>query len=284
VFGYIRIQKSELLVREYEAYKSVYCGLCRQMGMDYSFLSRLILSYDCTFYALFLMSLGRSCEGFEQKRCRFNPLKKCNFCKNRDDSLSKAAALSVILAYYKLIDDIHDSGFFRSLCLKLLKPFFSRWRKNAALRYETLDRLASEMLSAQLRAEENPDCCLDMACEPTAALLSSVMELEGSDETQRRILAQTGYGLGRFIYLIDAVDDYEKDMSSGGFNPFKNIENPREVMKNNLSQALAMTYDAYNLLDLVDFKGIIDNIILKGLPTVQSEILDKCEVKNEGSV
>ncbi|MBQ1616723.1 MAG: hypothetical protein II086_05650, partial [Ruminococcus sp.] len=88
-------------VREWEAYKSVYCGLCRQMGRDYSFLSRLALSYDCTYYAMLIMSVRRSCTGFDSGRCRFNPLKKCGFAHCMDESYSKAAALSVISVYYK---------------------------------------------------------------------------------------------------------------------------------------------------------------------------------------
>ena len=64
MFGYLQVDKAELKVREWEAYKSVYCGLCRQMGRDYSFLSRLALSYDCTYYAMLLMSVHRSCTGF----------------------------------------------------------------------------------------------------------------------------------------------------------------------------------------------------------------------------
>ncbi|MCH5300898.1 MAG: hypothetical protein J1E56_06215, partial [Ruminococcus sp.] len=110
MFGYIKIHKEELLVREYEAYKSVYCGLCKRMGKEYSFLSRFILSYDSTFYAMFLMSQNYKCTGFERKRCACNPLKKCTFCKGGEEALSKASALSVILAYYKLVDDINDSG------------------------------------------------------------------------------------------------------------------------------------------------------------------------------
>ena len=95
------------------------------------------------------------------------------------------------------------------------------------------------------------------------------------DEKTRRILSHVGYGLGRFIYLVDAADDLEKDIKNGNFNPFVGINDRNNVIKNNLSQALAMTFDAYNLLDLVDFKGIIDNVITKGLPTVQNEILTK---------
>ncbi len=284
MFGYIKIEKSELLVREYEAYKAVYCGLCRQMGRDYSFVSRFILSYDCTFYAIVLMSLRRSCEGFELGRCRFNPLKRCQFCKNRDDALSEAAALSVILAYYKVLDDIRDGGFLKRLGMRAVKPFFSRWRKKAAKRYPTLDELASKMLCGQQEAEKLPSCGLDRAADPTASFLASVLLLEAKTETEKRVLHRLGYGLGRFIYIIDAVDDFEKDEKTNSFNPFHDVGDRYNVMKNNLSQALAMTFEAYSLLDLTDFKGIIDNVILKGLPKVQIEILKKCEVKNEGSI
>ncbi len=284
MFGYIRVYKNELLVREYEAYKSVYCGLCKKMGKEYSFLSRFLLSYDCTFYAVFLMALKRSCEGFESGRCRFNPLKKCSYCKCGGDALSKAAAVNVTLAFYKLLDDINDSGFFKRTALKAVKPFLSRWRKKAAKRFPEIDKAALKMLNSQLEAEKNPECTLDMAAHPTAEFLASLLEFEG-DSPSNRIYRQIGYGLGRFIYLIDAVDDYEKDVKKNSFNPFKSYdENRAEIMSNNLSASLSMTFDAYNLLELIDFKGIIDNVILKGLPTVQSEVMKKYEVNNEKSI
>jgi hypothetical protein len=285
MFGYIRIQKSELLVREYEAYKSVYCGLCKQMGKDYSFLSRFILSYDCTFYAMLLMSLQNSCNGFEQKRCRFNPLKKCSYCKTDSDNLSKAAALSVISAYYKILDDIQDSSFLKRTAYKIVKPIFAHWRKKASKRYPEIDNAVKLMLEEQLRAEKNPDCKLDMACDPTAKMLGTLLKLEGKSESDKRIYYQLGYGIGRWIYLIDAVDDYDKDIKKGNFNPFSLYKDDlNNIMEKNLSQSLAMAYDAYNLIDIVDFKGIIDNVILKGLPVVQIEILNKRKVKYEKSV
>lgn len=276
MFGYIKVQKGELLVREYEAYKSVYCGLCRQLGKDYSIFVRFILSYDCTFYGLMLMALDRSCEGFQQKRCVCNPLKKCTYCKTNSDSLSKAAALSVVSVYYKILDDIQDSGFAKKTVLRIVKPFFSRWRKKAEKRYPEIDFAVKTMLEKQFEAEKNENCLLDAACTPTAEMLATVLSFEGKNETEKRILHQIGYGLGRFIYLADAVDDYKKDKEKGNFNPFNSIkENKFEIMKNNLSHALAMTFDAYNLLEITDFKGITDNIITKGLPTVQEEILKK---------
>ena len=49
MFGYIRVNKPELKVKEFEIYNAVYCGLCREMGKSYGIFSKFCLSYDMTF-------------------------------------------------------------------------------------------------------------------------------------------------------------------------------------------------------------------------------------------
>lgn len=283
VFGYLQIYKDELKVKEYEAYKSVYCGLCKQLGKDYPFFTRAILSYDCTFYAMLLMSLKRGCTGFDEERCKFNPLKKCKFANCRDDSYSKAAALSVITAYYKLIDNIADSGFFKSLISRAAKLFFVRSHKKAAKLYPKLEEFVSEMMKSQSQVEKSGDVTLDSAAHPTAKLLSDLLSLEALDDMQRRVLCELGYHIGRWIYLIDAADDYEKDKKQNSFNPFIITQSyDTEYISSVLSQSLARAYDAYNLLDLIDFKSILDNMMLFGFPNKQNAVLSKQqEVKDE---
>ena len=277
VFGYLQVQKSELLVREYEAYKAVYCSLCRQMGRDYSLLSRFSLSYDCTFYAMLLMSLSRGCKGFEDGRCRFNPLKKCKYATDEADCLARAAAFSVISAYYKLSDDISDEKFFKRILARLLRPFFGRWRKKAAARYPRLDQAVAEMMTMQAEAEQKDGVSLDEAAHPTAHMTGTVFSLDTDDEMLRRVLYEFGYHIGRWIYLIDAADDLEKDAERGGFNPFKDIDADRLVQYETevLNQSLARAYEAYNLLTLIDFKGILDNMLLYGFPAKQNQVIDK---------
>ena len=288
MFGYLQIDKAELKVREYEAYKAVYCGLCRQLGRDYSFLTRLALSYDCTFYALMLLSLSDGCTGFSHGRCRFNPLKKCRFADCRNDCYSKAAALTVITVYYKLLDELMDSGFWKRLLVHLIKPFFSHWRKKAALRYAEMDAIVSEMLEAQTAIEAEPAPSLDATAEPTATMLGKLLCLEAKDEIQQRVFYECGYHLGRWIYFIDAADDYEKDMKSGNFNPFRLVESDdlTRRMEQILNQSLARAYDAYILIDhLKDFKGLLDNMMLLGFPLKQNKVLSEGqEVKNEQSI
>lgn len=286
MFGYLQIHKDELKVKEYEAYKSVYCGLCKQLGRDYGILTRLILSYDCTFYAILLMSLKRSCTGFSDGRCKFNPLKKCKFADCKDNAYSKASALSVISAYYKVVDDIDDSGFFKRIALKIAKPFFGRRQKKAARRFPEIEIIVSEMMKNQKAAENDELVTIDKAANPTAKMISDLAALEGGNDLQKRVLSEFGYQIGRWVYLIDAADDYEKDKKSGNFNPFIKADiNDKDYINSVLSQSLARAYDAYNLLDIIDFKPIIDNMMLYGFPNIQNAVLNnRQEVKNEQSV
>lgn len=275
MFGYLQVQKSELLVREWDAYRSVYCGLCRQMGREYSFLSRFSLSYDCTFYAMLLLSLARACKGFDKGRCRFNPLKKCDFARCDNDAYSKAAALTVITVYYKLLDDLTDGGFFKRLGVRLIKPFFGHWRKKAAKRYPALEAAVARMTAEQQKVEQSDCPGLDAAAHPTAQMLSEVLSLEAEDEVQRRILQEFGYQTGRWIYLMDAADDLEKDKKTGNFNPFAQTaaDDLPAYQSAVLNQCLARAYDAYQLLPLVDFKGIFDNMLLYGFPSKQNAVV-----------
>ncbi len=276
MFGYLQIHKDELKVKEYEAYKSVYCGLCKQLGKDYSFLARLILSYDCTFYAILLMSLKRTCTGFKDGRCRFNPLKKCKFADCRDDSFSKASALSVITAYYKVVDDISDSGFFKGLAFRIVKPVFRHWQKKAAKRYPKLENIVGNMMIAQYEAENSQSVTIDSAANPTAVMISEAAALEAENDTQRRVLKEFGYHIGRWVYLIDAADDYEKDKKHGSFNPFIAAGVfDKEYISAVLNQSLARAYDAYNLIDIIDFKPILDNMMLYGFPNKQNAVLNQ---------
>ena len=275
MFGYLQVDKAELKVREWEAYKSVYCGLCRQMGRDYSFLSRLALSYDCTYYAMLLMSVHRSCTGFDSGRCRFNPLKKCGFARCTDESYSKAAALSVISVYYKLLDDIRDSGFFKRLGARFLKLFFGHWRRKAVQKYPKIDTVVSDMLQMQFEAESADNTSCDAAAHPTAQMLAEVFALDAADDMERRVFREFGYQLGRWVYFMDASDDYFKDKKHSAFNPFLKIEEKEmpDFAQGILNQSLARAYDAYQLMTIRDFKGILDNMILLGFPLKQNSVL-----------
>ena len=301
MFGYVRPQKSEMLVREYDQYKGVYCSLCRQLGKSYGIASRLTLSYDCTFYAMMLLSLRPACPGFEVGRCVVNPLKKCTYCNASESELTAAAALSVIMTYYKIKDDIHDSHFFGKLRGYLLLPLAAYARKKAARDYPMMDSAGSAAMIQQQEAEQSQNPKIDFCAEPTAKMLQQVFEMsmgKNSDEDSAgvRIMRQFGYYLGRWVYLIDAADDLEKDIRLKSFNPFvtqynldeastqEEFGDARKKANQVLNLTLSQMIAAFNILDLQHFGTILENIVHKGLPEIQEQILFKKEKMNVRSL
>lgn len=284
MFGYIKVDQANLLGKEYEAYKGIYCSLCKQLGKDYSVFARFILSYDCTFYAMLGLDLMQEPPCYQQGRCRFNPFKKCRYAQSESSAFSLAAALSVISAYYKLRDNLLDSPWYERIVYRLIQPFFAHWRKKAAKKYPEIDKSVSRMMDEQLKAEKNSDCTLDMAAAPTATMLGEMCALlteyiplrdDLDQEQTKRIMQATGYFMGRWIYLIDAADDYEKDKKRHQFNPFllKDTDDLPAYIAATLNHALSEALLSYGLLKPGRFDSIILNVLNHSCVNIQTKII-----------
>lgn len=268
MFGYVRTTKAELRVREYEMYKAVYCSLCKALGKHYGFISRLTLSYDFTFLALLNMSLKDGCVPIERKRCAFNPLKKCNYCKD-SDSLDMPAAVAMIMLYYKICDNIADEKGIKKLGYFLLKPVFSGAHKKAAKKYPEAEECVKNYIAEQSRLEKEECSQLDPIADPTAKALSKIFMLCSEDEIQKKVLDRLGYCLGRYIYILDAACDFSEDKEKNNYNVLKftceNEEQVRQKVKPQLYFCINEAAKAFELLDLKKNKDILGNIIYLGL-------------------
>ena len=270
MFGYIRIAKPELKVKEYEMYKAIYCSLCKNLGHSYGFLSRLTLSYDFTFLALLNMSLSDECVGVERKRCAFNPLKKCNYCKGAD-FLEMPSAAAMIMLYYKIADNIADEKGFKKLGYMILRPFFGSARKKAVRRFPMLESIVSEYINTQALLEKDDCRDMDKAADPTAKALGEIFTLCSDDGVQKRVLYRLGYCMGRYIYLLDAACDLKDDIKKGSYNVLKNGSegDTSKYIKDRVETQLYFCINeackAFELLDIKKFKTILGNIIYLGL-------------------
>ena len=268
MFGYIRACKPEMRIKEHELYKAVYCSLCKEMGKTYGIFSRFTLSYDFTFYALLNMSLNSNVCDIERKACACNPLKKCQYLSDRTDTKMPAAA-SMILCYFKLMDNIKDEKGFKRLKYRLAKPFIASAYKKASRLYPELDGIARDYIESQNHIEQANCNNIDMAAEPTAKCLAEMFKMLSDDEMQKRCLDRVGYSVGRYIYILDAAVDLEEDLKLGRYNPLKDLklkgEFSKEFIAGQLNICVGEAAKAYELLDIKKFKNILDNLIYLGL-------------------
>ncbi len=274
MFGYIRAAKGELKIKDFELYRGVYCSLCRVLGKNYGLVSRFTLNYDFTFLTLLNMSLKDGCDKFSQKRCTFNPLKKCNFCKNTDNFEFPAAA-AMIMAYYKLLDNIADEKGIKKIGYILLRPFLKSANIKAGKRYPDIEKIVSDYINEQTNLEKAGCTETDRAADPTAKALSKILMLCSDDSSQKRVLERLGYCLGRYIYLLDAFCDLEADIKKGSYNVLKNKQKTEidEYIKAQIYFCINEACKAFELLDIKKYKPILGNIIYLGLEeTAQKEI------------
>lgn len=280
LFGYVKCYLPELRMREYEYYKGIYCGLCRSMGRCTGNLSRLTLSYDFVFLALTRMALTGEAPRFEAKRCIVHPFRRRPSCVSCD-ATEFAAKASAILAWHNLSDDIGDSGGIRRLPHLIVRPFFAHARKRAS-DFSSLDARVEEELRAFRLLEKSGDVSVDALADSFGSLLSAVFG-DGLPERQRRIASEIGFHVGRWIYFVDAVDDYEKDVRRGEFNPFSASGLPSDdVIRSSLTAEMAATETAVELLSdsaEPEIIELIKNILYLGTEKIISDILKKRKEK-----
>ena len=294
MFGYVRLFKPAITMGEYEQYKGIYCTLCKQLGKRYGVASRFTLSYDMTFLALLQMALEDKDTAFCPSRCSFNPTKKCLKAQNTD-AIDRAADIGTLLTYYKLRDTIADEGFLKRLAARMAMPIAKSAYKKAKNRVPHIDTAVAAMMTAQAEVEAANTPSIDRAAEPFALLLQTLAADTATDDTQNRVLERFGYCLGRWVYLMDAVDDLAEDLEKGRYNPYigarglqkgdeDGVKKAREYSLCTLNACLAECRAAYELLDIRRFDGILRNILEEGMAHAQKRVIAGEEEKHERSL
>lgn len=156
MFGYIKPSRAELRLRDWDLYRGVYCGVCRQLGKRFGPPARLILSYDSAFLAMLTASLGAQPPKLCARRCKLHPWRRDPCCLP-DPSLDFAAAVALLLFYQKLLDDQADGGFFQKARSGLLRRVFSRAYKKAAAQAPEAEKVCREFSRMQRQAEAGKD-------------------------------------------------------------------------------------------------------------------------------
>ncbi len=290
MFGYVTPQIPELRVKEFELYKAAYCGLCRAMGKRTGCLSRLSLNYDFVFLVLLRKVAEKRGGEVKMRRCIAHPLKKRPMLEI-DPSLEYCARASVMLTRLKLKDNVSDTHGIKRLLARmvaLVSIFFKKTTKELRPLEAKLKACIDE-----LSALEGSGCdSVDAVADTFGRLLSEVASY-GLEENEATLCAKIGYHLGKWIYIIDAIDDFEDDAKHHSFNPLINAfgkeltDADRDMIRvalmielDELSKALcSLDFSAYR-----DVEGVLKNTIYLGMVSKTKSVLGIQDGSNVKSV
>ena len=294
MYGYLRTYTPELKVREQEYYRAVYCGLCRTMGKCTGQCSRMTLSYDFTLFALVRMALTGERVTIEPRRCLAHPFKKRPMARPTPE-LSLCACASSVLAYYKVRDDLQDERGMKRAAATAVSPFIASMRRRAIKKgYRDMDErvcLAMKKL-ADLEASRLPS--VDQPATLFGELMGNILAY-GLEGNQATLAHAVGLSVGRWVYILDAADDYVEDMKRGRYNPLACLYGDsaptltperRESLRLSLLGELAELEKAFDLLDTshdTDLAGVLSNILYLGMPKEAERVLTADEKQCEKS-
>lgn len=302
MFGYIRTYDPELRLREMDVYRGVYCGLCRAQGKCTGQCSRLMLSYDLAFMALVRVALTDEVVKPEPRRCPAHPLHRRPIAPP-SPALSLTALSSALLSWHKLEDDKQDERGGKYLRAMLATPIAGGARRRALRRTVTeppgtdgmtdgagLDTCIAGYMQQLREMEAEGPMSVDAPAQLFGELLSGVLSW-GLTGDRARIAQEIALHTGRWIYILDAADDYAEDIRRGRYNPFRCLyrdeaptlsEERREEIRLSLVHECRCILDALDLLDIRDrnAEGVIRNILCEGMPRVARKTLFPDEKNN----
>ena len=285
MFGYVTIGNNQVTEDEYAVFSSYYCGVCKATGKIASHISRLGLSYDITFLALILSSIESEAE-LENKRCIIHPLKKRSIVTS-DKAVTYAAGVGVLLTYLKFKDDWKDDKSIKALIG--MATFWSGCRRvKTQLKHEY--NIIKSQLDILSDCEKRDSDSIDDTAEAFGKILECLFTPDFvTNEKHSRTLAWLGFNLGRWIYIIDAVNDLERDLKVGAYNPFinmgyKDLKSCAKDMELSLTLTLDGIATSFELVDIKHNRDLIAKMIYISLKEKQQSILSGNRKDNNESV
>ena len=281
MFGYVTVNKQELKFKEFDKYHAYYCGLCRKLREKYGFSGQFALTYDCTFLIMFLAGLYEPEEIQKMSRCILHPAKGALVCSN--DFTEYAADMTILLSYYKGMDDWKDEHRTTSYAYaQLIKNGYAKVLEKYPEKCEKIRLLFEKISLCEAQQEENLDKVSGLFGEVLAELFAYK-----EDEWVANV-RRMAFFLGKFVYLMDAYEDLDKDKKNGNYNPFAFVEQNEEYegkCRTILSMMMAECSKEFEKLPIIENVEILRNIIYSGVWSRYEMIqIKKAEKKGEKKI
>lgn len=262
MFGYIKINKMDLTFREYEYYRGYYCGLCKTLKNNHSEISRLSLNYDMTFLVVLLSSIYNPKLDIIEEGCIINPIKKKK--KIMSEITDYCANMNILLSYYKLEDNLLDDNRLKD------KLLYNLYKKNFNKPYNDYSDKALKIkkeLDILQNLEKQNSKNIDLVSNTFGNLMSDIFAYK--EDENEEILRKIGFNIGKYIYILDAYEDLEKDYKKNRYNPFIDYIDKKEELKEIIEDLVGMSLGIISkYVESLDIKvniGIIENIIYSGM-------------------
>lgn len=265
MFGYINVNKSELSEENQKIYQSYYCGLCQTLKSKCGKKGQVLLSYDMTFLELLLTGLYEPEKWEYEFTCMIHPTKKQVAIEN--DVSDYCAAVNVMLAYHNLVDDWKDE---KKLSKRHAANVIRKDYEGFAAEYPRQVKAIEDYMRNLAEYEKVGESNIDLVAGLTGEMLGEVFAWKEDEWYQE--LKTLGYYMGKFIYLMDAYEDVDKDERKNSYNPLRKLkkDNPKDfetLTRLMMTSMMSECAKSFERLPIILHADILRNIIYSGVWT-----------------
>ena len=283
MFGYVLPDKPNMFMKDYAQYRAFYCGLCKSIGKKCNQVMRFTTNYDITFLNVLYHSIFDVDVEIKEEGCILGPLKKKPIVKD-DEYTQVIVDVNNILGHYKCVDDIKDNKSASKWMFD--KMILKKHYKKAKVNLQNIDSLVDSGY-AKLRELEAQGCkSVDMVSDPFANIMKGIAK-ELFNKKYNEAIGDMMYALGKWVYIIDAIDDIDEDYKDKKFNLFlfdyDYIDKKTFLIEKHdeLNFILMSCYkdivDNFNKLKVNKYEGVLTNILWYGIKAKTEEILSRSE-------
>lgn len=263
MFGYININQKELTEENRKTYQAYYCGLCRRLKSNCGAKGQMLLNYDMTFLVVLLTGLYELENKESEFICALHPTKKRRVWIN--EATDYAADMNLILAYHNLIDDWKDEkAYTKKAFVKMLDKDYTRIMS----KYPRQVKAIEEFMKKTEEVERNNETNLDAVAGLTGEMLGEVF-CQREDEWAEE-LRTLGFYMGKFIYIMDAYEDYDSDLSKNEYNPLtflvsESVQDMDTLCRLLLTSMMSECAKSFERLPILLHADILRNILYSGV-------------------
>ena len=262
MFGYVSPVLSVLSEEQKQRYRSFYCGVCHALRNRCGQVCRLSLSNDMTFLAILLSSLYEPESSAAKARCGPHLLKPHTFFSS--PMIDYAADMNALLFYYKCEDQRMDEHSLPGKAgASLFRKAAEKIRRQFPVQSEGVGKALTELWNEEAKPSPDPD----RLCNLSGEMLGAVF-VPRPEDPWGRVLHSVGSGLGRFIYWMDAWEDYDEDLKKRRFNPlaaWHNRPDYEDFCREALELLIADAAESFEILPLEQDLDILRNVIYSGV-------------------
>lgn len=281
MFGYISINRPELKVKELDEYMSFYCGLCHSLRGQFGVRGQLSLSYDLTFLEMLLTGLYEPETTQTRCKCIFHPMEKR--WKKENACMEYVADMNLLLTYLKCQDDWKDE---KKTSRLLYGAAIQKNYRELVQKYPGKAERLKQQFEMLDRAEQRNSEDIDLLSGCFGRILAEIFVYR--EDEWKPIMQQIGFMLGKFVYIMDAYEDVEKDEKNHCFNPFIvkcKTEGFDDWVKDVLTLTASSCAREFEKLPIILDVEILRNILYSGIWTRYEQVREKrtAESKEKGT-